>query len=105
MEARTPPRRAGGLTARQLRAVTDYLEGHLAERVDPDELACLTGLSAAHFHRAFKASTGMPPHMWLTDLRIRRAREMMLAADRPLAEIAAETGFSDQPHFTRCFPG
>jgi transcriptional regulator GlxA family with amidase domain len=41
--------------------------------------------------------------MQLTDLRIRRARELMLATDRSLAEIALETGFSDQPHFTRVF--
>lgn len=98
-----PPRRRGGLTARQVRAVTDYLESHLSETVDSRELVRLTGLSASHFHRAFKASTGMPPHMWLTDLRIRRARELMLAADRSLADIALETGFSDQPHFTRVF--
>jgi AraC-like DNA-binding protein len=103
MDVPMPARHSGGLSGRQIKSVTDYLESHLAERVDSDELARLTGLSASHFHRAFKVSTGMPPHMWLTDLRIRRARELMLAADRPLAEIALATGFSDQPHFTRVF--
>ncbi|MDB5496563.1 MAG: transcriptional regulator, AraC family [Phenylobacterium sp.] len=104
MDTRDPPaHHRGGLSARQIKAVTDYLESHVSEKVDPLELARLTGLSVSHFHRAFKESTGMPPHTWLTDLRIRRARELVLAADRPLADIALETGFSDQPHFTRVF--
>src|SRR5262249_24763079 len=62
-----PKARRGGLPARQLAAATDYLRAHLGERVDPGALASLTGLSAAHFHRAFKASTGLPPHAWLTE--------------------------------------
>ena len=98
---RATPR--GGLTPRQLRMVTDYLETRLHERIDPLELAMTAGLSPSHFHHAFRASTGRPPHRWVTDQRIRRAQELMLAADRSLGDIAFQTGFADQPHFTRVF--
>jgi AraC-like DNA-binding protein len=94
---------SGGLTARQLKAVTGYLENNLSERIDPYALARLAQLSVSHFQRAFKASTGMPPHMWLTHQRIRRAKELLALGDARLAEIALDTGFSDQAHFTRVF--
>lgn len=94
---------SGGLTARQLKTVTDYLDAHLAQPVDPGSLAQLVRLSTSHFHRAFKASTGLPPHAWLTELRLQRARELMLDTGLSLAQVALQTGFADQPHFTRIF--
>ena len=98
-----PAGRRGGLTARQVRIVTDYMESRLAEPVDLSELADVAGLSASHFHRAFRASMGAPPHRWLAGRRIRRAQELMLNPDNSLADIAIQTGFADQPHFTRAF--
>ena len=68
-----------------------------------ETIAKEAGLSRSHFHRAFRASMGAPPHRWLIERRIRRAQELMLTPDKPLAEIAIETGFADQPHFTRAF--
>jgi AraC family transcriptional regulator len=96
------PHRAG-LTARQVRRVTDYLDSHLSEAIGLPELARVAGLSPSHFHRAFRASMGAPPHRWLTGRRIRRAQELMLSPDIALADVAIETGFADQPHFTRAF--
>lgn len=98
-----PSARRGGLTARQVRTVTDYLESRPAEPVDLVELADVAGLSVSHFHRAFRASMGAPPHRWLARRRIRRAQELMLDPGASLADIAIQTGFADQPHFTRSF--
>ena len=97
------PLTAGGLTPRQLRRVNEHLHEHLADAVSPVDLARLLDMSRSHFCRAFKTSTGLPPHAWLMSLRIRRAREMMMATDRSLVDIALGTGFADQPHFTRVF--
>jgi AraC-like DNA-binding protein len=93
----------GGLTPRQVRIVTDYLESHLPESIDLADLAYIAGLSPSHFHRAFRATMGAPPHRWLTGRRIRRAQELMLNPERSLADIALATGFVDQPHLTRVF--
>jgi AraC family transcriptional regulator len=93
----------GGLRPRQLQRVTDHLQEHISDPVTPVELAELLGMSRSHFCRAFKASTGLPPHAWLMSLRVRRARELIMSTDQSLVDIALVTGFSDQPHFTRVF--
>ncbi len=102
-EDEPPSLAAGGLTPRQLRRVTAYLDEHLADAVSPVDLARLLEMSRSHFCRAFKTSTGLPPHAWLMSLRIRRARELMMTTGRSLVDIALGTGFADQPHFTRVF--
>ena len=93
----------GGLTDHQIRLVREYIESRLGEAVDLVDLAGVAGLSPSHFHRAFRASMGAPPHRWLIERRIRRAKELMQNRTSSLADIAVETGFADQPHFTRVF--
>lgn len=101
--ARRQPRKRSALTAWQLRRVTDYMEAHCDDNIRLQDLAALVDLSQSHFSHAFKASTGVPPHQWQLQARIRRGQEMLVAGDRPLTEIAVEAGFSDQAHFTRVF--
>jgi AraC-like DNA-binding protein len=67
------------------------------------EVAAKVGLSAAQFTRAFKASTGFPPHRWQLNQRIAKAQELLRYGAFPLAEIALATGFTEQSHFTRIF--
>ncbi|MFC7051160.1 helix-turn-helix domain-containing protein [Hansschlegelia quercus] len=99
--AEAPPRTA--LSDRQLRLSIAYIEERCADFIRLGDLAALTGLSPSYFSHAFKAATGMPPHRWQLRARVRRAKLMLAAADLPLTEIAAATGFADQPHFTRVF--
>jgi AraC family transcriptional regulator len=66
-------------------------------------LAAACGLSRSHFAHAFRATTGVPPHKWLLQHRIRHACEMMERTDQRLAEIAHSCGFADQSHFSRRF--
>jgi AraC family transcriptional regulator len=97
-------RESGGLTSRQLRAVTEYLMARLADDVALADLARVAGLSPQHFCRAFKRSTGMPPHAWLVQKRIGRAQNLMRA--RPtlcLAEVAAYVGYNSQSAFGAVF--
>jgi len=52
--------------------------------------------------RAFRGATGLPPHAYLNQQRVRLARSLL---DRglPPARVAAEAGFADQAHLTRHF--
>lgn len=93
----------GGLTGWQLRRVTELIEARLAGSIRIQELAMLAGLSTSQFGRAFRRSTGLPPHRWHLNARIRRARALMLETDVPLAEIALTVGFADQSHFANTF--
>lgn len=82
--------------------VRDYLAEHYAEAVTLDELAALAGLSPFHLLRAFSAAIGVPPHAYLTQVRVARSKAL-LAAGLPIAEVATLTGFVDQSHLTRHF--
>jgi AraC-like DNA-binding protein len=85
-----------------VRQVRRYLDEHAAESVRLSDLAAHVALSPYHLLRAFRAEVGLPPHAYLDSVRIRRA-ERLIAAGQPLAEVAAETGFSSQSHLTRMF--
>jgi AraC-like DNA-binding protein len=79
-----------------------FLGARLAERVTLDEVAAASGLPPFRLLRAFSRATGMPPHAWLTQLRVREAMRLLRRGEAP-AEVAAATGFADQPHLTRVF--
>ena len=92
-----------GLSASQVRAVTDYILDNLASQIRLVDLSSLAGLSPSQFGRAFKVSTGKTPHKWHRDARIERAAALLQDRRNTLADIALQTGFSEQSHFTRSF--
>jgi AraC-like DNA-binding protein len=94
---------SGGLSPVRLRRVEEFLLTHLADDIGLDALAAIADLSPKHFARAFRQSTGMPPHRWLIERRIDRAKALLRTADLSLAEIALACGFADQSHFTATF--
>ncbi|MEO3884889.1 AraC family transcriptional regulator [Nonomuraea sp. B5E05] len=99
------PRPAAALPAEGRRAVRealDLLHGSLVDPPTLDDLAGAVGARPFALLRAFKAATGMPPHAYLTSLRVRQARRLLLSGVRP-AQVAAEVGFTDQAHLNRHF--
>ena len=81
--------------------ILDYIEDHLDRDVSLDELAAEAGISRNHFVTLFSKSLGLPPHRYLLDRRIDRARTLLIGSSLPVAEIAAATGFYDQSHLAR----
>jgi AraC family transcriptional regulator len=100
-----PPRnhRRLGLSTRQLSAVTDFIRDNLARPIRLSELASLADLSPSQFGRAFKISTGSTPHLWHLNARIESAKRLLADRSMSLAQVALDTGFSEQSHFTRAF--
>jgi AraC family transcriptional regulator len=84
----------GGLAPFALRRVREYVAGHLACRIRLQQLATLAGLSQFHFARAFKASLGVSPHVYVLRCRIGEAKRLLSGSNLPIAEIARLTGFS-----------
>ena len=87
-------RTAGARVAARARAV---LEERMVEPPTLERLAADLGTSPFALLRAFRDAYGMPPHTWLTDARVRRARRLLDAGTTP-AEAAVAVGFTDQPH-------
>lgn len=82
--------------------VLRHMHEHLMEPLSVDQLAQIAGLGVMPFSTLFRREVGMPPYRYLSHLRITRAMEL-LREGMPLAMVAAETGFFDQPHMYRHF--
>ena len=93
----------GGLAPWQLKRACDAMGAALGENHSIGRLAGECGLSSSHFARAFKETTGLAPHQWLTCRRVERARELLSQSTMELTEIALACGFVDQSHFCRVF--
>jgi len=79
-----------------------YIEEHFAEKITLHILAQHVALSPYYLLRAFRAEVGMPPYAYLESIRIRQAQRL-IETGKPLAEVAAEVGFSSQSHLTHRF--
>jgi AraC family transcriptional regulator len=95
--------RKGGLAPDRLRRVLDHIEGHLSDAIRLTQLAEVARLSSAHFSTQFRRSTGLSPHRYVLQRRIKRAKELLAAGHMSLAEIGYALGFPSQAHFTTTF--
>jgi AraC family transcriptional regulator len=93
----------GGLAPGALRRATERLATSLAGNVTLAELAADAGLSPFHFARAFKQSTGVPPHRYQLRLRIDVAKRLLETTDRPITAIALEVGYESSQALARLF--
>ncbi len=94
---------AGGLAPSLERKAKALLTTDLTREPSIPEVSLACGLPTGRFVRAFRQTTGMPPHRWLRQFRVERAKELLFGTRLSLAQIAYDCGFSDQSHFTRVF--
>ena len=93
----------GGLAPWQERRSKEMIAADLTGATPLAVIAEACGLSESYFSRAFRKSTGLPPHAWLLQARVDRAMIMLRRRECTLSEIAEACGFADQSHFTRVF--
>lgn len=93
----------GRLSARQLQVVREQVLESLGRSLEIRTLAEACGFSASQFTRLFRQTIGCSPYRYVQQLRLERARELVLASERELAAIADETGFASQSHMTTAF--
>ncbi|MFE6774702.1 AraC family transcriptional regulator [Streptomyces sp. NPDC057702] len=97
-----PARTQRGAGARTAARAREILQARMSAPPSLASLAAELGTGPFALLRAFRTAYGMPPHTWLTDARVRRARRL-LEAGTPPAEAATLVGFTDQPHLSRHF--
>lgn len=88
--------------SKRLEWIKEYLQAHPLEKVTLEELERAAGISRFHLVRAFKNAYRLPPHTYQNQLRINMAKKELLKR-RSIIEVALETGYYDQSHFTRAF--
>ena len=79
-----------------------YIHAHHDRDLSIGELAAVAGLSPYHFIRVFSDRIGLTPHAYLTQVRVEKARQLLLAGE-PAAQAALAAGFFDQSHLSRHF--
>ena len=94
---------AGRPVSREVFAAIDYMESHIDENVGLADLARACNRSPSHLSRLFGLQVGIPPHRYLMDMRINRARHLLEKTNITIAEIAVMCGFTHQEHLTRLF--
>lgn len=87
----------------KLRRVIEYINDNLEEDISVTDLSEIACLSRHHFARAFRSAIGVPPHRFISSLRLQRAQDLLGNTDFSLAEIAFACRFSSQSTFTRAF--
>jgi AraC-like DNA-binding protein len=93
---------AGHAHTRPVRRALELLRERIDDVVTLDALADHAGTDKFHLCRAFRAQVGLPPHAYLTRLRIMRAKELLAAGVRP-SEVAPRVGLYDQSQLNRHF--
>jgi AraC-like DNA-binding protein len=97
-----PDTRPQGAGRQAVREAVALLRESLLDPPALEDLADAVGARPFPLLRAFKAATGLPPHAYLTSLRVREARRLLQQGVRP-AQVAADVGFTDQAHLSRHF--
>lgn len=96
-------RREMRLDPANVRKVYEYIESNLQYEISLRDLASVAGFSIAHFARAFKLTVGKSPYAFVLAARIQRAKDILRASDKAIADVALDCGFSSQAHLTSLF--
>jgi AraC-like DNA-binding protein len=95
------PYRAGSHDG-TMRKICEFMRTNYAQDLSLKELSSTACLSSFYFQRLFLENTGVSPHDYLLQIRIKKARDL-LSDGNSIACVAVDTGFVDQSHFTRSF--
>ena len=82
--------------------IQDYLKANYINSISLEQLARIANLKPLRLLRVFRKEVGLPPHTYLVQVRVARAKTL-LSMKLPIAQVAADTGFTDQSHLTRHF--
>ena len=80
-----------------------YLQENYDKPVDFSALADSLAVSAPYLSKLFHEQTGSSPSKYLTDIRMRQARKLLMDTNLTVKEIAGRVGFPDPFHFSRSF--
>jgi AraC family transcriptional regulator len=98
--AKRPPAR---LSRHKLLRAIEYIDENLREDLTLPDIAEALAMSPSHFAHAFRQTTGLPPHRYVLDRRIERAKSLLRETDLPITEIADRIGCASHSHFSVMF--
>ena len=81
----------------------EYIEAHLDQQIQVEELAQMCHLSSSSFYRLFEQAMKTSPINYLNQLRLEKACSLLKNTHKSITEIAFEVGFMDSNYFSRTF--
>jgi AraC family transcriptional regulator len=93
----------GWLDQKRLDRVLQFIDANLDTDISINDLANAACFSLFHFVRAFRLATGKPPHAYISERRLDRARQLLAYSDASLVDISLTCRFSGQANFTKAF--
>jgi transcriptional regulator GlxA family with amidase domain len=98
-----PLRAQIGVSHESLIGVANLMEEHIEKPLSLDEIAVESGMSRRQIERLFKRHVHCVPNKYYLQLRLRRARELLLQTSMSIMDITTACGFQSPPHFSRCY--
>jgi transcriptional regulator GlxA family with amidase domain len=98
-----PLRAQIGASHRSMIKVAQLMEEHIEKPLSLDRIARTTGLSRRQIERLFKRYPDCVPKRYYLEMRLRRARELLLQTAMPIMDVTTSCGFKSPPHFSRCY--
>jgi transcriptional regulator GlxA family with amidase domain len=92
-----------GLFHETLIKAAALMGAHIEEPMSLDELAAAVGVSRRQIERLFKRHLNRVPSRYYLELRLRRARELLLQTSMSIMDITIACGFRSPPHFSKCY--
>lgn len=92
-----------GVRHPRLAAIVARMESNLEDPISPARLAAESGMSPRQLERLFARYLGRSPKRYYMDIRLERARNLLLQTDMSVMEIALACGFASAAHFSKCY--
>lgn len=87
----------------RIRKIKNYMEDHFAEDISLDLLGNLIGVSEAYMSQLFKQQFGISFKIYLKNIRMKKAEEMLLAGNHRIHDVGEKVGYSSTPYFCLVF--
>ncbi|MGR6469047.1 GlxA family transcriptional regulator [Rhizobium sp. PAMB 3182] len=100
---RLPLRARLGVQNAKVLSIIELMENHLAEPVSLLDIADSAGLSRRQIERLFRQEMGRSPARYYLEIRLDRARHLLVQSNMPIVEVAVACGFVSASHFSKCY--
>ncbi|MCC5982794.1 MAG: GlxA family transcriptional regulator [Rhodobacteraceae bacterium] len=92
-----------GVRHPKLGRVIEIMESHIEDPISPADLAHEVGMSTRQLERLFRRYLNRSPKRYYMELRLARARNLLMQTDMSVINVALASGFTSPSHFSKCY--
>lgn len=92
-----------GVRHPRLGNVIEIMEAHVEDPVSPATLAARVGMSTRQLERLFRRYLGRSPKRYYMELRLQKARNLLMQTNMSVINVALACGFASPSHFSKCY--